>query len=213
MTYKLIKLYILEVNKCSNIFPFINEKDMIVLTSKFGDDIYGFDILWNILIKTENKEIQNDLSDCLRDIILGIKYREFKNYKQFWNKIINKIIENLKQTIENNKDNNYQVKGLILLIKKIIDESENNGDVIQDKKIIDKIFEKFNNNNKNDELNIINENSSIKVNLEYPTEINVKTKWKNKNKKKISKETDECEIYATEFFYELRYYRFLQYKL
>ena len=209
MSYKLIKLYILEINKCSNIFSFITEKDMIVLTSKFGDDIYGFDILWDILIKTENKEIQNDLSDFLRDIILGIKYREFNNYKQYWTKIVNKIIENLKQSIDNNnKDNNFQVKGLILLIKKIIDESMNNGGIIEDKKIIDKIFEKINNNNnnnKNDELNIINENPPIKVIFEYPTEINDKMK-KKKKKQNLSKETDECEIYAKEFFYQLRYY-------
>jgi hypothetical protein len=70
---------------------------MIVITNKLGEDIYGFNILWDLLIKTNNNEIQNDIADLLRDIILGIKYYKMEKYELFWNEIVNKIIYNLKK--------------------------------------------------------------------------------------------------------------------
>jgi hypothetical protein len=160
--YQLIKQFILEINKSSNIFMFITDKDMIVNTSRFCDDIQGYNELWELLLKTENKEIQNDITDFLRDIFLGVKYPEIDKYVEFWKKIINQIIT------EMDKENN-SIKVLIELIKKIIDESENDGEIIRDNNIVQKVLE----NMKTTKKDIIDDNgeSLMETNEQKPTKI------------------------------------------
>ena len=220
MSFKIFQLFILELNKKKNNFIFITEKDFIVTINKDwknGDIIYGFDNLWNILIKTENQEIQNNITEFLKDIILGTKFTSSNNYKEFYNIIIDKIINSLNSLIENSEAKNTSIKGLIILIKKLIDESMNDGDIIQDKALIDKILENctkknqknnFNQTN-NEELNNNNNKISIKACLElYEKSINDISNniKKNKKNKKLPLEKVYCEIYREEFFYQLKYY-------
>ena len=201
--YQLIKQFILEINKSSNIFMFITEKDMIVNTSKFCDDIQGYNELWELLLKTENKQIQNDITDFLRDIYLGVKYPEIEKYVEFWNKIIDKIIK------EMDKENN-SIKVLIELIKKIIDESENDGEIIKDNNIVQKVLE----NMKTTKKDIIDDNgeSLMETNEQKPTKICFRYEEEKENlnsKKKKSKKNiinSEFEINQNTFFYHLKYY-------
>ncbi len=179
MSYQLLKEFIIKMNKSKNVFFFINEKDLIVLINNNLDDIYGYNKLWDIFLNTENREIQEDITNLLKDIYLGIKFSKEKQYKKFWDDITNEIIDNLKSSNDNT------IKGLVNLLKKIIDESINDGEIIKDKKIVDKILENFkNDNNKTDnELTINDPNTPIKICLEYY----FKKKITNVKKKKINK--------------------------
>ena len=204
MSYQLLKEFIIKINKSKNVFFFINEKDMIVLINNNLDDIYGYNKLWEIFLQTENREIQEDITNLLKDIYLGIKFSSEQKYKNFWDNITNIIIDNLK------KNNDNTIKGLVNLLKKIIDESINDGEIITDKKIIDKLFENFkNDNNKADnELTINDPNTPIKICLEYYSNkktTNIK-KTKNKNNDNNKRYTIDNEIYKNEFFYHLKYY-------
>ena len=198
--YQLIKQFILEINKSSKIFMFITEKDMIVNTSKFCEDIQGYNELWELLLKTENKEIQNDITDFLRDIYLGVKYPDFEKYVEFWNKIINKII------IEMDKESN-SIKVLIELIRKIIDESENDGEIIKDKNIVQKVLENMKITKKDDNgesLMESNEQKMTKICFRYEEVKENLNPKKKKSKKNII--NSEFEINKNTFFYHLKYY-------
>ena len=201
--YQLIKQFILEINKSSKIFMFITEKDMIVNTSKFCDDIQGYNELWELLLKTENKEIQNDITDFLRDIYLGVKYPDFEKYVEFWKKIINKII------IEMDKESN-SIKVLIELIRKIIDESENDGEIIKDKNIVQRVLENMKITKKEiiedngESLMESEEQKTTKICFRYEEEKENLNPKKKKSKKNII--NSEFEINKNTFFYHLKYY-------
>ena len=128
MSYQLLKEFIIKMNKSKNVFFFINEKDMIVLINNNLDDIYGYNKLWGIFLKIENREIQEDITNLLKDIYLGIKYSKEKKYKKFWDYITNEIIDNFKSSNDNT------IKSLVNLLKKIINKSINDGEIIKDKK-------------------------------------------------------------------------------
>ena len=176
MSYQLMKEFVLEMNKSSNNFKFINEKELLV-TTNYGKDIYGYNYLWDILTKIENKEIQNDLTNFLRDIILGVRFEKMNSYKEFWNQTIDRIIEILKKSSEKNKENNNAIKGIVILIKKIIDESINEGEIIQDRILIKTMFEKLEitiqQNDIQDDLNENINNKNFKAVLEYHQENSV----------------------------------------
>ena len=201
-SYQLIKQFILEVNKSSNKFMFITDKDMIVITNKFCEDIQGYNELWEILLKTQNKEIQNDITDFLRDIYLGAKYPTPDKYNEFWKKIVDKILN------EMNKENS-SIKVLIALMKKIIDESENDGEIIQDKKIVNKVLEnrkiqkKVNTDANEENIMETKEPQQIKILLRYEEEKEIKNSKKKKSKKHI-KEAD-FDINIKTYFYHLKY--------
>ena len=196
ISFKLLKVFIVELNKSSNIFKYVYENDIIVDNNNNKNEIYGLDILWDILIKNEDKEIQNHIADFLKNIILGIRFSKMDKYEEFYNQIINKLIENLKKSNEKNKNNNNAIKGLVTLLKKIIDESINDGDIIQDKLMIDKLLDNlgkgYNENNK--ELNN-KSNEEIKISLEYF----------NKTINKSSLEKFKCTIFNDIYFYQLQY--------
>ena len=128
MSYQLLKEFIIKINESKNVFFFINEKDMIVLINNNLDDIYGYNKLWGIFLKIENREIQEDITNLLKDIYLGIKYSKEKKYKKFWDYITNEIIDNFKSSNDNT------IKSLVNLLKKIINKSINDGEIIKDKK-------------------------------------------------------------------------------
>ena len=190
MSYQLMKEFVLEMNKSSNNFQFIFNKDLIVMTTNYGDDIYGYKILWETLTKTDNKEIQNDLTSFLRDIILGVRFEQMNSYKEFWNKTIEKMINILKKS-----ENNNAIKGIIILIKKIIDESINDGEIIQDRKLIKKLISDLDINNeiKGD----LNENDYFSATLVY---------YNNLDNNKNSVDKAPKKINGKIFFYHLRYY-------
>ena len=79
MRYRLLKQFIIQINKSSGIFQFIldekklEEKYLITNLKKSCDEIYGYKALLNILLFTENKEIKNDISSFLTYIYLGSK--------------------------------------------------------------------------------------------------------------------------------------------
>ena len=231
--YQLLKDFIIQINNSKEKFIYINEKDILVLSKDFCKDIYGYESLWNILMKTTNKQIKNDVANFLAQIFLGIRYRTGEEYKKFWNNIIKKIVDNL-NLYKKNKLNNNAIKGLIMLIKKINDVSNNDGDIVIVKDIVDKILEpltsKVKENDeenkdlktesrksskkegKKEELNKEkNEEIPIKILLEYyeikDDEISSSNMFDfmAKADNKIRR-TKICKIYKEEFIYQLRYF-------
>ena len=204
MRYRLLKQFIIQINKSSGIFQFIldekklEEKYLIANLKKSCDEIYGYKALLNILLFTENKEIKNDISSFLTYIYLGSKleYQPNKLYIKLWKEIFVQI-KDLFSKYSNIKENGNttKIKGLITLIKKIIEESNSDGEIINDKYIIEKILKPIKSKSsdiKQDKKPL----NPIKINLEYPTG--------EKDDIKVIK--DLCEIYPSEFFYHLRYY-------
>ena len=208
-TFNLLKDFIMELNISNKKFIIIYEKEMIIETNIYGNDIYGFDILWELMMKSKNKEVQNNSAIFLKDIIIGVRYSSMNEYEQFWNKIINKIVEDLQNLIENkNEENNNSIKGLIILINEIIKESVNDGNIINDKKILNGIFKSF-------EKNKENNGTSIKAFLEYDDKtFNNKNSTKNK-KDNINTpiEINDCLIYKNEYFYQFKYYLSHEFKI
>ena len=224
MSYQLLKEFILQINKSKGKFIFITNKDMLVISNNFCKDIYGHDSLWDILLKTNNNEIRNDIGNFLSNIYLVIKYKAIEDYKKFWTFITKKIIDNLKLAT-NKSDNNNAIKGLICLLKKININSENDGDLNYSKNIISSNLEQHKNKEedkkdlktegkkikkddkkegKKEELNKEkNEDIPIKIRLEY-NETKNNTSKETQNDKK-GKQKKVLEIYNNTFFYNLRY--------
>ena len=231
ISYNLLKQFILQINKTEKKFFFIldekeklDEKYLIIKTLKNCEDIYGYNYLWNILLLTENKEIKKDVSGFLTYIYLGVKYNSLKEYNQFWKVIFQKIIDLFSKYMNNKQNNNkIKIKGLVFLIKKIVDESNYNGDIIKDKNILNKLNEQFipknkgdNKDNKNNKENNNNKDNkdkaekkeinSIKINLNFPVYENTMKTDENFQFNPIKILKSVCEIYPSEFFYHLRYY-------
>ena len=234
--YQVLKDFIIQINKSKGKFILINEKDILVISKEFCKDIYGYESLWDILMKTTNKQIKNDVANFLAEIYLGIRFKSSEDYRKFWNVVLKKIVDNLNSNKK--KLNNIAIKGLIMLIKKINDISNNDGDIVIFQNIIDQIMEPFKNKvkektdenkdlkverkkdskkeGKKEELNKEkNEEMPTKVLLEYNEEKEDEIKSTNmfeimtKNDKK-NRITKVCEIYKDELFYHLRY--FISYK-
>ena len=218
LSYNLFKVFILETNKLNKKFKFITEKEMHVITDNYGTDICGFDILWDKLLENEDKEIQNNIAEFIKNIIFGVRYTTKTEYEDFWKRIITKIIYILKNSIENNKEDKNSIKGLIILIKKIIEESNNDGEIIQDKNIINTLlFDSRRNIEIIDINNELNQNNiiSIKVLLDY-NNTNFNKNEKENNKKKYSSLSigkEKFEIFKNEKFYQLKYYISYKYKI
>ena len=209
MTYNLFKDFILELNKSNKKFIFITENEMIIETNNYINDIYGFDSLWELLMKSNNKEVQNNAAIFLKNIIIGVRYSSKNEYEQFWNKIIKKIIQDLQSLLEiEYEKNSNSIKGLISLINEIINESLNDGDIINDKKIINEIF-------KNLEKTKENDNNSIKALMKYcDKKINNKnSKKKDNDDRNNQAEINDCIIYKNEFFYQFKYLLSYEFKI
>ena len=144
--YQLLKEFILQINKSKGIFKYITEKDMIVISKDYNKEIFGYKSLWNILMKTNNKDIKNDVCNFLKSIYLGIKFSNIKEYMNFWENLTNNISESFYKLKPNDKADNNSIKGLISLISKIYDDTNKNGQIINNQRIINKLFEQLKNN-------------------------------------------------------------------
>jgi len=205
MNYELLKEYILQTNSSKNIFKIINKNNIIVLIRDNCKEIFQYDKLIEILTKTTNKDIRNDVSSLLASIYLGIKFSSINNYKKVWDSILKEIIDNFKKATDNNIDNNA-VKGLICVVKKIVDESSKDGDIILDKTLVENLFkplknkkEQLNKDKDKDKDKDKNEIFPLKICLEYYDDSNEKNSIGNKV-------SNICDIYEDELFYHLRYY-------
>ena len=214
-SYQILKEFIINLNTLSNKFNFITEKDFIVVFEKINE-IFGYEKLFQILLSNENNEIQKDIQDLISDIYLRVKFSSREKYKNFWNEIGSGIINELKKLIlgNNNNQNNPGIKGIIGLLKKIIEKSNNDGEIIKNKQIINGMMDKVKNNLKEKEKDSNNNSIKVLFNYNYYKEDENDNKniiGKNKNDeqeikvKEIINMKKECELYPNEFFYYLRY--------
>ena len=123
----------MNLNTNANKFTYITKNEFIVVFEKVND-IFGYQKLFQVLLDTDNSEIQNDIQDLISEIYLSVKFSSTEKYKNFWNSIVTNIIEELKKLIT--QKNNKGIKGIIGLFKKIIDKSSNDGELIKNKQII-----------------------------------------------------------------------------
>ena len=192
MSYQLLKEFILQINKSKGKFIFITERDMIVIPNKEYSDIYGQDSLWDILLKTTNKDIRNDVCNFLSEIFLATKYKYLEEYKKLWNLIIKKIITCLKTATKGNNINNNSIKGLINLIKKINENSNKDGEIFYRKDIIDNLIEPYRNKIEEKKEAKDKENSDLKVEGKKTTKKEGKKEEKKERKKEeLNKEKNE----------------------
>ena len=216
-SYQVLKEFIMNLNTNANKFTYITKNEFIVVFEKVND-IFGYQKLFQVLLDTDNDEIQNDIQDLISEIYLSVKFSSREKYKNFWNNIVTNIIEELKKLIT--QKNNKGIKGIIGLFKKIIDKSSNDGEVIKNKQIINGLIDKVKNSGVKESE--VKKKNSIKVVFDYSylkdknylIEENNDTNiiQTNKNKKGQEKSINGIisqkkveEIYQNEFFYYIRY--------
>jgi hypothetical protein len=131
--YKLCKEIIKKINKIIGIFHFMNNKDLAVIYCEDESQIRGIDFLYNALINTKSYFIRNDITDFLSDIFLGVKSNEKGQIEKLWNKMANNIYKKLDYLLKERKgDNELGIQGIISLIKKIENKSNERGEIIKD---------------------------------------------------------------------------------
>ena len=151
-SYQLLKEFIINLNTLSNKFSFISKNEFMVIFEKITD-IFGYENLFKILLENENEEIQNDIQGLISDIYLGVKYSSMEKYKNFWNEIVTSIINKLKDLVLKNDKSNPGIKGIIGLLKKIIEKSSDDGEIIKNKQVINILMDKVKNNIKEKDSN------------------------------------------------------------
>ena len=238
-SYQLLKEFIFNLNTHSNKFTYITEKEYIVLFDKISD-IFGYEKLFQILLDSDDSEIQNDIQNIISDIYLNIKFPSIEKYKNFWNEIITYIINVLKKLLleKNNNDNNKGIKGIIGLLKTIIEKSSDDGEILKNRQIINGLMDKVILDSKDKDKEKENKKEKekdyknfIKVIFEYTyfkekesnkENNNINTNSNNtKNKNDVDKnqvndmqtQRKSWEIYRTEFFYYLRYQLSLEFEI
>ena len=172
LSFLLFKKFMLTINIANGVFILINNKDLRVdeINSK---QIIGLHKLWNVLIYTNNTEIQNQVSNILSDICLNVKNPNSNNSKIFWSNFIGELIQylNLLKTNEI-KDDNKKNNNDFDLFSHIISNKNNNEMFLQDNSddylyeigikaliiLIKKIYEKFGSKGK-----IINDISVLEI--------------------------------------------------
>ena len=213
MSYELVKEFIMQINITLKHFLIILEdkekrKNFLVNTKQSCDDIYGFQSLWNILLFTENKDIKIDVSKFMTLIFLGVRYSSSKSYKSYTNDIVIKILELFKQYQNiKEKGNINKIKGLVLLVKNIVEVSNSDGDIIKDKYILEKIINplKPKQNEIKDDKKQNNTNLIKTVQLQY---------YDSSSKNEFTEvQNNNCDIYPSECFYHLRYYISYNFKI
>ena len=182
VTYRICKNFIIQMNKLNNSLYLMNNRDIGLILSKveIEKEVLGMNLLWDLLLNEEQKldlSVINDITDFICNIYFGVRLKNqtniFRAYEDFWKNLINNISDKLKQCIENKDKNMKPIKCLILLIKRIIDVSNNrNGEIIKDISEIEKESKKYSKNNKNQTkeytfFKMVNDNSicnNIKIN-------------------------------------------------
>ena len=216
LSYQVLKEFVMNLNTHSNKFTYITESEFFVLFQNIKD-IFGYEKLFQILLDTDNSEIQNDIQGLISEIYLNVKFSSMEKYKEFWNNYITNIIELLKKLLA--QKNNKAIKGVIGLLKKIIEKSNDDGEVIKNKQIINGLIDKAKNNFMKE--NETKKQNSIKIIFDYnyydknytgvekiSTSIIKAKKPKKSQEKNISEMVNQKmkgEIYENEFLYYLRY--------
>ena len=144
-SYILYKETIKIVNKMKKNFYYMNNNDLAVISCQSEKQIIGIDKLWELLINTENKKILEDLENFLCDICLSIRMKKIEDYEAFWREFFSIINSKLDLVMKDNK-NEKAIKGIISLIKKIMEKTNNKGEVIRN---LNNILQECNFNNKN----------------------------------------------------------------
>ena len=152
-TYNIFKNIIIEINKKSNILLLVNNQDLGIILNKndLENELVGMNLLWDLLINGKqnlDNILINDITDFLCNIYFGSRIKSpnniFKDYEEYWLKIINKISEKLKSLTEKKQKNEKAIKFLILVVKKIISKVKNcNGEIIKNISEIEKESNKF----------------------------------------------------------------------
>ena len=160
VTYKICKNIIIQINKLKNYLFLMNNKDIglyVNLNKKdIEQEIIGFKLLWNLLLNEEQNldiNIINDLTDFICNLYYGVRIKSptnmYKEYEQFWINTINNISNKLKELLEQKDKNIKAIRCFILIIKKIINKTNNiNGEIIKDFGEIKKESNKFISNNR-----------------------------------------------------------------
>ena len=198
--YKLCKEIIKKINKIVGIFHFMNNKDLAVIYCEDESQIRGIDFLYNALINTKSYFIRNDITDFLSDIFLGVKSNEKGQIEKFWNNIANNIYKKLDYLLKERKgDNELGIQGIISLIKKIENKSNEKGQIIKDVSRIKK-----------------------EISINKAKKNKIKKNQKNKNSSKTQKTSKDfsfrgfsgengqllnydIKVEETDYFYMLRY--------
>ena len=131
--YKLCKEIIKRINVINHIFYFMNNKDIAILNCESESKIKGIDVLWNYLIKTNNEQIRNDITNFLANIFLGIKFDIQEKNDIYWKNFIKTIYNKLDKIIQKNDSKDDQaIQGIISLIKTIEKKTGQKGEIIED---------------------------------------------------------------------------------
>ena len=111
LSFTLFTKFMLTINIANGVFILINNKDLRV-DEKSYKAIIGLNKLWNILLYTNNNEIQNQVSSILSNICLNVKNPNSKNSTTFWSNFIQELIQLLNLLkmneikVDNEKRNN-----------------------------------------------------------------------------------------------------------
>ena len=159
VTYRICKNFIIQMNKLNNSLFLMNNKDIGLILNKLDieKEVLGINMLFDLLSNEEQNldaSVINDITDFICNIYFGVRFKIqtniFKAYEDFWKNLIKNISDKLSTCIENKDKKTKSIKCLILLIKKIIDISNNrNGEIIKDISEIEKESKKYSKNNKN----------------------------------------------------------------
>ena len=148
-TFNLYKKLIFGINISNDNFFMFNKYDFRINITDLNL-IIGYNKLWEILITNKNSEIQNECTDILCKICLGYKFPKKKEAENYINSFINTLNDNLNKLIEiDKKTNEFSIKSILILVKKIFENINSGGLIIDKVSDIPNIDDK-NNKDKND---------------------------------------------------------------
>ena len=187
-SYILYREVIKKINKIKGIVYYMNNNDLAIINVQLENQIIGLDKLWELLTNTEDEKILEDLENFLCKICLSIRMKEKADYERFWRQFFLIINSKLDLVMKENK-NEKAIKGIISLIKKIIERTNNKGEKV---KTLNQILQESNINNNN--INQV-ENENLFKEFSFIG---------NNNETKMTCSYD-IKITNKEFFYILRY--------
>ena len=120
----------------------MNNKDLAIINCRSEKEIKGIDLLWDYLIKTQNDNIRNEVTDFLANIFYGIRVENKDKREEYWINFVKSIYDNLDEIItkKDNKNEKGNAKSIISLIKKLENKFYNRREIIDNIKQICKII-------------------------------------------------------------------------
>jgi hypothetical protein len=119
-------------------FIYINERyDKIKYYRKISTnshDIYGYNILWEILIETPNEIVKRECAKILANLCVNLSNYEEEIRTKIWTDFISKLIHYLQNSVEQKSESG--VKGILLLIKLIIRILDSPGEISSQENLI-----------------------------------------------------------------------------